>query len=71
MDITERPATMKLPEAWRTGDAWADVIYRGEGPGNITHSSEDHQQHPESATEPLAGQARPVTQQARPLTSPA
>ncbi|MGY5014310.1 (R)-mandelonitrile lyase [Streptomyces sp. 900105755] len=31
MEIVKRPATMKLPDAWFTGDAWADVIYRGEG----------------------------------------
>ena len=32
MEILKRPATMKLPEQWFTGDAWADVIYRGEEP---------------------------------------
>ncbi|MFK0110681.1 cupin domain-containing protein [Streptomyces sp. NPDC091217] len=32
METVKRPATVKLPEQWFTGDAWADVIYRGEGP---------------------------------------
>ncbi|MEU9157340.1 cupin domain-containing protein [Streptomyces sp. NPDC048417] len=32
MDITQPPATMKLPAEMFTGDAWADVIYRGEDP---------------------------------------
>ncbi|MCO5974256.1 cupin domain-containing protein [Actinoallomurus soli] len=32
MEILKQPPTMKLPEQWFTGDAWADVIYRGEEP---------------------------------------
>ena len=32
MELLERPATMKLPAEWFTGDAWADVIYRGQEP---------------------------------------
>jgi quercetin dioxygenase-like cupin family protein len=32
VEIIKRPPTMKLPEQWFTGDAWADVIYRGEEP---------------------------------------
>ncbi len=28
MELIERPATIKLPEAWFTGDAWADVVCR-------------------------------------------
>jgi quercetin dioxygenase-like cupin family protein len=32
MEIVKQPATMKLPEQWFTGDAWADVLYRGEDP---------------------------------------
>ncbi|MDT0467737.1 (R)-mandelonitrile lyase [Streptomyces gibsoniae] len=32
MEFVKQPATMKLPEAWFTGDAWADVIHRGEDP---------------------------------------
>jgi quercetin dioxygenase-like cupin family protein len=31
MEILKRPATAKLPAEWLTGDAWADVLYRGEG----------------------------------------
>jgi len=31
MEIVKQPATWKLPEEWFTGDAWADVLYRGEG----------------------------------------
>ncbi|MET8953758.1 (R)-mandelonitrile lyase [Streptomyces sp. NPDC004393] len=32
MEFVKQPATMKLPEAWFTGGAWADVIHRGEDP---------------------------------------
>jgi quercetin dioxygenase-like cupin family protein len=32
MEILQRPPTAKLPAEWFTGDAWADVIYRGEEP---------------------------------------
>ncbi|MEV6028759.1 cupin domain-containing protein [Streptomyces sp. NPDC052036] len=32
MEIVKQPATMKLPEEWFTGDAWADVIHRGAAP---------------------------------------
>ena len=32
MEILKQPATMKLPGEMFTGDAWADVIYRGEEP---------------------------------------
>ncbi|MFF3517578.1 cupin domain-containing protein [Streptomyces sp. NPDC002573] len=32
MELRTRPATAKLPEKMFTGDAWADVIYRGEEP---------------------------------------
>lgn len=32
MEIVKQPPTTKLPEQWFTGDAWADVIYRGEEP---------------------------------------
>jgi quercetin dioxygenase-like cupin family protein len=31
MELVKQPATWKLPEEWFTGDAWADVLYRGEG----------------------------------------
>jgi quercetin dioxygenase-like cupin family protein len=31
MEILKHPATMKLPAEWFTGEAWADVLYRGEG----------------------------------------
>lgn len=31
MEILKQPATWKLPEEWFTGDAWTDVLYRGEG----------------------------------------
>jgi quercetin dioxygenase-like cupin family protein len=31
MEILKQAATWKLPEEWFTGDAWADVLYRGEG----------------------------------------
>ncbi|MFK0022670.1 cupin domain-containing protein [Streptomyces sp. NPDC090798] len=32
MEIIKKPATMKLPAQWFTGDAYADVIHRGEEP---------------------------------------
>ncbi|MCX5317426.1 hypothetical protein [Streptomyces sp. NBC_00154] len=32
MELLKKQPTMKLPAQWFTGDAWADVIYRGEGP---------------------------------------
>jgi quercetin dioxygenase-like cupin family protein len=32
MELLTKPPTVKLPEKWFTGDAWADVIYRGEEP---------------------------------------
>ncbi|MGQ5654371.1 (R)-mandelonitrile lyase [Streptomyces sp. NPDC003343] len=32
MELLKKPPTMKLPAEWFTGDAWADVIYRGEDP---------------------------------------
>jgi quercetin dioxygenase-like cupin family protein len=31
MEILKQPPTAKLPAEWFTGDAWADVLYRGEG----------------------------------------
>lgn len=32
MELLKKQPTMKLPAEWFTGDAWADVIYRGEDP---------------------------------------
>jgi len=32
MEIVKRQPTTKLPDSWFTGDAWADVIHRGEEP---------------------------------------
>jgi quercetin dioxygenase-like cupin family protein len=32
MELLKKPPTAKLPPEWFTGDAWADVIYRGEEP---------------------------------------
>ncbi|WP_406376395.1 cupin domain-containing protein [Streptomyces sp. NBC_00647] len=32
MELLKKQPTIKLPETWFTGDAWADVIYRGEAP---------------------------------------
>lgn len=32
MKIVKQPPTAKLPAEWFTGDAWADVILRGEDP---------------------------------------
>jgi quercetin dioxygenase-like cupin family protein len=33
--LLKQPPTMKLPAEWATGDAWADVIHRGEDPSRI------------------------------------
>ena len=35
MEIIQRPATAKLPPAWFTGDAWSDVLHRGEDPSRV------------------------------------
>jgi quercetin dioxygenase-like cupin family protein len=35
MEIVKRTPTAKLPELCFTGDAWADVIHRGEEPSRI------------------------------------
>lgn len=35
MQILARPSTMKLPPESFTGDAWADVIHRGEQPSRL------------------------------------
>ncbi|MFH9553352.1 cupin domain-containing protein [Streptomyces sp. NPDC017435] len=35
MELLKRPPTMKLPAEWFTGDAYADVIHRGEGPSRM------------------------------------
>jgi quercetin dioxygenase-like cupin family protein len=35
MEVLKSPPTTKLPGAWFTGDAWADVIYRGEEPSRM------------------------------------
>ena len=35
MEIVQPPSTMKLPAQWFTGDAWADVIHRGEDPSRL------------------------------------
>jgi quercetin dioxygenase-like cupin family protein len=32
MELLQRPATTKLPAEAFTGDAWADVVYRGQDP---------------------------------------
>ncbi|MFI1093288.1 cupin domain-containing protein [Streptomyces sp. NPDC020917] len=32
MELLKKQATVKLPAEWFTGDAYADVIYRGEDP---------------------------------------
>ncbi|MFC5745432.1 hypothetical protein [Actinomadura rugatobispora] len=32
MEPLQRPATTELPEKMLSGDAWADVVYRGEDP---------------------------------------
>ncbi|MFJ4408476.1 cupin domain-containing protein [Streptomyces sp. NPDC088910] len=35
MEIIQPPATAKLPPEMFTGDAWADVIHRGEDPSRV------------------------------------
>jgi quercetin dioxygenase-like cupin family protein len=35
MEVLKNPPTTKLPATWFTGDAWADVIYRGEDPSRM------------------------------------
>ncbi|WP_327138569.1 cupin domain-containing protein (plasmid) [Streptomyces sp. NBC_01340] len=35
MELLKQPPTMKLPAEWFTGDAYADVIYRGEDPSRM------------------------------------
>ncbi len=35
MEIVTQPPTVKLPEQWFTGNAWADVIQRGEEPSRL------------------------------------
>ncbi|WP_430380025.1 (R)-mandelonitrile lyase [Streptomyces sp. B1-3] len=35
MELLKQPATKKLPAEWFTGDAYADVIHRGEEPSRI------------------------------------
>jgi quercetin dioxygenase-like cupin family protein len=35
MEVVARPATMKLPASWFTGDVWADVVCRGEEPSRL------------------------------------
>ncbi|MEU6609774.1 cupin domain-containing protein [Streptomyces shenzhenensis] len=35
MELRTRPATVKLPEKMFTGDAWADVVHRGEEPSKM------------------------------------
>jgi quercetin dioxygenase-like cupin family protein len=35
MELLKRPPTMKLPAEWFTGDAYVDVIYRGEDPSRM------------------------------------
>jgi quercetin dioxygenase-like cupin family protein len=35
MEILKRPATLKLPAEWFAGDAWTDVIHRGEGESRV------------------------------------
>ncbi|MFJ1967418.1 cupin domain-containing protein [Streptomyces sp. NPDC087903] len=32
MELLKKQPTAKLPEKWFTGDAWADILYRGEEP---------------------------------------
>ncbi|GLV74485.1 hypothetical protein ACH4VS_17645 [Streptomyces hygroscopicus] len=32
MELLNKQPTTKLPAVWFTGDAWADVIHRGEEP---------------------------------------
>ncbi|MFJ1807822.1 MULTISPECIES: cupin domain-containing protein [unclassified Streptomyces] len=35
MELLKRPPTTKLPAEWFTGDAYADVIHRGEDPSRM------------------------------------
>ncbi|MFD6288595.1 cupin domain-containing protein [Streptomyces sp. NPDC060205] len=35
MEVIQPPATLKLPGEMFTGDAWADVIHRGEEPSRV------------------------------------
>jgi quercetin dioxygenase-like cupin family protein len=35
MELLKQPGTTKLPAEWFTGDAYADVIHRGEEPSRI------------------------------------
>ena len=35
MELLATPPTAKLPGKWFTGDAWADVIHRGEEPSRV------------------------------------
>jgi quercetin dioxygenase-like cupin family protein len=35
MELLKQPPTTKLPAEWFTGDAYADVIHRGEEPSRI------------------------------------
>ncbi|MFD3499411.1 cupin domain-containing protein [Streptomyces sp. NPDC058676] len=35
MELLKQPPTMKLPADWFTGDAYADVIHRGEDPSRM------------------------------------
>lgn len=35
MELLEKQETIKLPAEWFTGDAWADVIHRGEEPSQV------------------------------------
>ncbi|MFF9808246.1 hypothetical protein ACF1G5_24535 [Streptomyces coeruleorubidus] len=35
MELLKQPPTMKLPAEWFTGDAYADVLHRGEEPSRL------------------------------------
>lgn len=35
MELLKKQPTVKLPAEWFTGDAWADVIHRGEEPSRV------------------------------------
>ncbi|MGI5142536.1 MULTISPECIES: (R)-mandelonitrile lyase [unclassified Streptomyces] len=39
MELLKKQATAKLPGNWFTGDAWADVIHRGEEPSRVRVNS--------------------------------
>ncbi|MFF7976072.1 cupin domain-containing protein [Streptomyces sp. NPDC007905] len=39
MELLKKQPTMKLPAEWFTGDAWADVIHRGEEPSRARANS--------------------------------